>query len=95
MAGQPCFQNKQTNRFETEVKSTRLNPINQRREPYVSGKQKVESDIIIKPSNVWVHNKLLPAIHKGPCYSTSAESPSPSRYPQIIRRDVVPTTNVS
>ena len=29
------------NRFETEVKTTRLNPINQRREPYVSGKQKV------------------------------------------------------
>ena len=33
-----------TNRFETEVKTTRLNPINQRREPYVSGKQKVRCD---------------------------------------------------
>ena len=29
--------------FETEVKTTRLNPINQRREPYVTGKQKVKS----------------------------------------------------
>ena len=31
------------NRYETEVKTTRLNPINQRREPYVTSKQKVKS----------------------------------------------------